>query len=150
MNRLSLFGFLFPLFLLFVIGGLAGCEAKLKTFELDLGGTVFTVEIADTSESRTQGLMNRKSLPENAGMLFVFERDDHYSFWMKNTVIPLSLAFISRSGEIKEIHDLTPGSLRPVQSEYAVRFALEVNRGVFEKHGIKPGHVIGIPGELLR
>lgn len=108
------------------------------------------MEIADTSESRTQGLMNRKSLPENAGMLFVFERDDHYSFWMKNTVIPLSLAFISRSGEIKEIHDLTPGSLRPVQSEYAVRFALEVNRGVFEKHGIKPGHVIGIPGELLR
>jgi uncharacterized membrane protein (UPF0127 family) len=130
-----------------ILSGIAGCEdsSALKTIKLDLNGREFTVEIADTPAARAKGLMFRKTLPENAGMLFVFERDSRETFWMENTDIPLSLAYISRTGEIREIFDLTPRSRRPVPSTYAIRYALEVNQGVFEKLGLRPGHILKIP-----
>ncbi|MDR1933544.1 MAG: DUF192 domain-containing protein [Spirochaetales bacterium] len=136
---------LLPLFLVFT--GLAGCDGtpKLKTIKLDLAGAEFTVEVADTQETRARGLMFRKSLPENAGMLFVFERDGLQHFWMENTDIPLSLAYISRTGEIREIFDMTPRSRRTVSSGFSARYALEVNQGVFEKLGIRPGYRLLIP-----
>ena len=123
------------------------CEGsrKLKTITLELGGKQFIVEVADTQETRARGLMFRKSLPENRGMLFVFDRDGEQSFWMENTTIPLSLAYISSTGEIREIHNMTPLSRRSVRSTHAIRYALEVNQGTFEKLGITPGYVIKIP-----
>ena len=145
--RFAVFAALFPC----VFAVFAACDdtRKLKTIPLPLAGKQFTVEVADTQETRGRGLMFRESLPEDAGMLFVFERDGQQSFWMENTRIPLSLAYISRTGEIREIYDLAPLSRRTVQSTYAVRYALEVNQGTFEKLGIKPGYVIKIP-ELPR
>lgn len=80
-------------------------------------------------------------------MLFVFDRDRRLSFWMKNTTIPLSLAYLSADGTVREIFDLAPESLRPVESSFAVRFALEVNRGAFARLGIKPGDKIQLPPE---
>jgi uncharacterized membrane protein (UPF0127 family) len=72
-------------------------------------------------------------------MLFVFENEEHLSFWMKNTYIPLSIAFVSSGGRITEIRDMEPLDLSPVCSAYAARYALEVPRGWFGRAGIRPG-----------
>ena len=83
--------------------------------------------------------MGRESMDENHGMLFVYDRDSKKSFWMKNTKIPLSIAFIAADGTIREIYDMEPLSTRIVDSRYSVRYVLEVNQGAFERHGIKAG-----------
>ena len=134
-------------FLLCVFAGFAACDSgpKLKTITLELAGVQFTVEIADTEETRARGLMFRKSLADNAGMLFVFDRDSQQSFWMDNTEVPLSIAYISSSGEIREIYDMAPFSRRAVPSVHAIRYALEVKQGTFERLGVKPGYVIKLP-----
>ena len=123
----------------------AGCSGADETVTVTLGGEEFVLEIADTPEERQQGLMNRKSLGENRGMLFVFPKDEKLSFWMKDTQIPLSIAYIAKDGTIKEIKEMEPYSLRPVESVYSVRYALEVNRGAFERLGIEPGDKIDLP-----
>jgi uncharacterized membrane protein (UPF0127 family) len=97
------------------------------------------IEIARTEEERAQGLMYRKSLDDGKGMLFIFERDEILSFWMKNTLIPLSIAFIASDGRILEIRDMEPESLSPVRSGRSARYALEVPRGWFSRTGVKPG-----------
>ncbi len=116
------------------------CEAeRLETREIMLGKKTITVEMADSPESRRSGLMNRKELGRDRGMLFIFEEEQKLSFWMKNTSIPLSIAYISKSGVIREIHDMTPFSQSPVYSSHSVLYALEVNRGWFEENGISVG-----------
>ncbi len=116
-----------------------GGTERLDTKIIKAGGIEIEVEIADGTESRRTGLMNRKSMPQNHGMLFVFESDQKLSFWMKNTFIPLSIAYISSDGEIMEIHDMRPESLRPVESISSVRYALEMNKGWFEQNNVVPG-----------
>ncbi|MCL2243721.1 MAG: DUF192 domain-containing protein [Treponema sp.] len=101
-------------------------------------------EIASTAEERAQGLMHRKKLPDGEGMLFVFERDEVLSFWMKNTYIPLSIAFIASDGRIIEIKDMYPKDENSVVSSRSVRYALEVPQGWFSRAGIITGDVIGI------
>lgn len=105
-----------------------------------VGGVLLKVEIADTPLSRQRGLMFRENLPEDEGMLFVFERVDYLSFWMKNTLIPLSIAFIDAEGKIVQMEDMEPldeqthhRSVRPAL------YALEVNQGWFERHGVQIG-----------
>jgi hypothetical protein len=92
--------------------------------------------------------MFRKSIASNSGMLFVFDRDQQLSFWMKNTEVPLSIAFITKEGVIREIFDMAPHSLRPVESTFAARYALEVPRGTFERLGIKSGFRLVLPKEI--
>jgi uncharacterized membrane protein (UPF0127 family) len=89
--------------------------------------------------------MWRRSLAEGEGMLFVFDRDQILSFWMKNTIIPLSIAYIAADGRILEIHDMEPRNLSPVQSGRSARYALEVNRGWFTRMGITAGDVLIFP-----
>lgn len=104
------------------------------------------VEVADTDQSRTQGLMNRKIVPEGTGMLFIFDRDQILTFWMKNTFVPLSIAYISSEGRIIDIFDMEPESLKPVVSTRSVRYALEVPQGFFTTVGIKEGDLLtGLP-----
>jgi hypothetical protein len=104
------------------------------------------VEVADTDQSRTQGLMYRRSVPEGTGMLFVFDRDQVLTFWMKNTLVPLSIAYISSDGTIIDILDMEKESLKPVVSSRSVRYALEVPQGYFTKVGIREGdRLIGLP-----
>jgi len=124
---------------------LVSCGSSLERVRIELAGENFTVEVARTPEEREKGLMFRKELERNAGMIFVFDRDERLSFWMKNTEIPLSIAYLSSEGEIKEIFDMTPRSLRPVESTFAVRYALEVPRGTFSRLGIGPGYRIRLP-----
>ncbi|MDR2630742.1 MAG: DUF192 domain-containing protein [Spirochaetaceae bacterium] len=119
-------------------------EKKLETAEFTLekagGGRVqIAVEIARTEAERARGLMHRISLPDGEGMLFVFERDQILSFWMKDTLIPLSIAFISYDGRIREIYDMHPRDLRSIHSSRSVRYALEVPQGWFERTGITVG-----------
>jgi len=117
----------------------------LKTALLKAGGASILAELALTADEREKGLMFRKDLPEGKGMLFVFESDQRLAFWMKNTTIPLSLAYLSSDGTIREIRDLEPLSLAPVQAERSVRYALEAPRGWFERAGLKVGDRFELP-----
>lgn len=104
-------------------------------------------EIADTEPLRRKGLMHRKELPGDRGMLFVFEKPAHQNFWMKNTSIPLSIAYISASGVINEIYDMKPlDTSVTYPSARPARYALEVNRGWFEKNNITRGCSIVLHG----
>jgi uncharacterized membrane protein (UPF0127 family) len=103
------------------------------------------IEIARTYEARMQGLMHRASMPEDAGMLFIFDEDSTGGFWMKNTLIPLSIGFISRDWRLLEILDMQVAP-DPEKGPFAVyapsrlyRYALEVNQGYFKRRGIEPG-----------
>lgn len=126
------------------------CSSDARSASIEAAGHRLEVEIADTEELRSRGLMNRRHLDENTGMLFVFERETRPSFWMKNTSIPLSIAFISSDGTIRQIEDLQPHSLDTVESARTVRFALEVNRGWFAARNIRPGDRVVIPEDILR
>ncbi len=131
--------------LLLFAASFAGCDGSMEEIEIIIEDHTFVVEVARTYEQRQQGLMHRKKLGENRGMLFVFDRDEKRSFWMKNTYIPLSIAYVSSTGEIKEIHDMEPESLRSISSQYSVRYALELNQGAFERIGAESGSMVEFP-----
>lgn len=126
-----------------LVGGCSADEPK-GIVELPVGEAVFLVEVADEPEERQRGLMYRDDLAEDHGMLFVFPGAETRSFWMKDTRVPLSIAYISSRGEILEIYDMEPLSLDPVRSRYPAQYALEVNQGAFERNGIVPGVQVGI------
>jgi uncharacterized protein len=110
--------------------------------ETDAGEVEVTVEVADDDEEREVGLMNRESLPADAGMLFVFEEDSSGGFWMKNTLIPLSIAFADSGGTILRILDMEPCEADPCEiydPGVFYRSALEVNRGAFDRLGVEEG-----------
>jgi uncharacterized membrane protein (UPF0127 family) len=125
--------------LIFILNTVSCRADRMETKDLVVGDAALIVEIADTPEARKTGLMNRESLDYGRGMLFVFEREQKLSFWMKNTSIPLSIAYISKSGVIREIHPLEPFSQSPVYSQHSVLYALEVNRGWFGEQGVSVG-----------
>jgi hypothetical protein len=100
------------------------------------------VEVAKTPEERNHGLMGRKHLGKDEGMLFIFEREDYHGFWMKDTVIPLSIAFVDKDGRIVSITDMRPQTLDSHLPPAPVLYALEMNKGWFSSHGIKTGDVV--------
>ena len=110
-------------------------------------GREFTVsaEIAEKTEDRNHGFMERKTIPVGTGMLFIFERDQILSFWMKNTPHPLSIAYIDSKGKIRDIYDMTPYSLSSIISTVSVRYALEVPQGWYKKNGITVGDTVVLP-----
>ena len=117
----------------------------LPTARLRLGGAELVAEVADDEAERTRGLMHRTELADGKGMLFVFESDQRLSFWMKNTRIPLSIAYILSDGTIARILDLEPYSEQPRSSDRSVRYALEVPRGWFARAGVAEGDRVVIP-----
>ncbi len=117
----------------------------LKKITLVAGQTQVVVEVAATETERNRGLMFRKTLADGKGMLFVFETDQRVSFWMKNTSLPLSLAYMAADGTILQVLDLAPFSEEPRPSERSIRYALEVPQGWFAKVGLKPGDRFEIP-----
>ncbi len=117
----------------------------LKKVTLVSGQTQVVVEVAATETERNRGLMYRKTLADGKGMLFVFDTDQRVSFWMKNTSLPLSLAYMAADGTILQILDLAPFSEEPRPSERSIRYALEVPQGWFAKVGLKPGDRFEIP-----
>ena len=139
------------IFALLAFTSLLSCKTKklpvkdIKIIRQD--GTEFTVaaEIAEKTEDRNHGFMERKTIPDGTGMLFIFERDQILSFWMKNTPHPLSIAYIDSKGKIRDIYDMTPYSLSSIISTVSVRYALEVPQGWYKKNGITIGDTVVLP-----
>lgn len=127
---------------------LAGCVPAAEAAQpiLHIGPHAFQVEIADTPRERTRGLTGRSFLHPDSGMLFVFERPGRYCFWMRDTPLPLSIAFIDEAGRIVSLADMQPRSETRHCPSVDVRYALEVWQGEFERRGIKPhAQVDGLP-----
>ena len=114
-------------------------NAQLPDIALEINGHKLTAEVASTDAQRTTGLMERRILPENRGMVFVFPYASPQSFWMMNTYIPLSIAFIDEAGTIVNIEDMKPLTTETHNSVRPAKYALEMNRGWFAKRGIKSG-----------
>jgi len=130
-----------------------GARAQLASFEksqlvIDTasGPQRFTVEMALSPQQQQQGLMFRRALPADAGMLFDFGSERIATFWMKNTLIPLDMLFISEDGHIADLHErAVPLSEATIQSKVPVRAVLELNAGTVSRLGIKPGDVVHHP-----
>jgi uncharacterized protein len=105
------------------------------------------VEIADTDAERQTGLMGRTALAEDAGMLFVFDQEQMFSFWMKDTLIPLSVAYIDAEGRIVDIQAMQPLDETLHPSPEPAQYALEVNQGFFEARGVAVGDTVELPGQ---
>ncbi len=112
---------------------------RLAAITLNAGIHNIRAEVARTPEQRAIGLMHRREMPPNDGMLFVFDEPGVQCFWMKNTLLPLSIAFMADDGSIVNIEDMQPQSLASHCSGQPVRYALEMNQGWFAKRGLKPG-----------
>lgn len=117
----------------------AAAGAQLPEIALAVGDHKLTVEVAATDDARAQGLMHRRILPENRGMLFVFREPAQHAMWMMNTYIPLSVAFLDGRGRIINIADMQPHTRDTHAAAKPAKFALEVNQGWFAKRGIKAG-----------
>ena len=117
----------------------AVAQAAMPQVELTINKHALTAEVASNDADRMQGLMHRRMLPENRGMLFVFPNIAHHGMWMMNTYIPLSVAFIDDTGAIINIEDMQPHTRDSHSAKNPARYALEMNLGWFRKRGIKPG-----------
>lgn len=121
---------------------------NLREVVMTLGARRFTLEVAETDEQRRIGLMNRPSLPRDRGMLFVFDREEVQSFWMKNTHIPLDIIFVDAGGRVVDIQPMRPRDLATVWSSAPAQYAIEVNRGAAAEAGVKVGDVLDIPAAV--
>lgn len=116
-----------------------GARAQMPEITLAIAGHKLTAEVAATNPERMQGLMHRRMMPENRGMVFVFTDVAKHAMWMENTFIPLSVAFIDSNGIITNIEDMKPQTRDAHPAVRPVRYALEMNLGWFAKRGIKAG-----------
>jgi len=131
------------LFLSLLLVAAPAAAQTLPVTQLSAGMHLIRAEVAADFGSRSQGLMHRKSLAPNAGMLFVFDEAAPHCMWMKNTYIPLSVAFIDAQGVIINIADMTPHSEQSHCASRPAVYALEMTRGWFAQRGIKPGAKLG-------
>ena len=137
--------------LLIIVSACAECDLNNPTALISGHGYQLQVELAMNTESQRCGLSLRNKLAMDHGMLFVFDRDQVLSFWMKNTWIPLSIAFLTAQGDILNIHDMQPLNQQPrYPSSGMARYALEVNQGWFARHRIKPGDRIQLPMKYFK
>ena len=120
-----------------------------KTYEVKINEKTSHAEVAFTQKGRTIGLMFRDKLDNDHGMLFIYPQEKSLSFWMKNTKIPLSIAFINSEEIITQIDSMTPYSLRSHTSKENVKYALEMEQGWFKKNGIRVGSKVGLSPEIM-
>lgn len=118
-------------------------ESRGNLQRIIVGGTPVWVELAQDDITRTKGLMYRQDMPADQGMLFIFPYPQKLSFWMKNTYLPLDIAFIDQRGIITDIHQMAPLDTVPrYASSVPTIYALEVNQGFFAQHGIETGDTV--------
>lgn len=123
-----------------------GPQPRLPVVELTAGMYVIQAEMAQTMNEQTIGLMYRQTMGVNEGMLFIYDSPQVRCFWMRNTLLPLTIAFIADDGSIVNLKDMQPETGNSHCSAKPVRYALEMNQGWFEKRGLKPGFKLrGIP-----
>jgi uncharacterized membrane protein (UPF0127 family) len=129
--------------LIFVSAKTWACPLELPVATISINGHPLTVELATTPKARVCGLSNRVNLPENHGMLFIYPTIGQRTFWMKDTQITLSIAFLDDSGRILSIQHMPPMQTNErYHSPQPVRYALEVNQGWFAIHGIGVGDIV--------
>jgi uncharacterized protein len=130
-----------------VLASAPALAQQLPVLQLNAGMHLIRAEVAADFASRAQGLMYRNSMPSNAGMLFIFDEAATHCMWMKNTLLPLSVAFLDEKGTVINIEDMKPQTEDSHCARRPARYALEMNGGWFAARGIKPGSRIGgIPG----
>ena len=115
----------------------------LPRVKLSAGMHLIDAQVASTIEQRSTGLMFRRDMPQSEGMLFVFEQATVQCFWMKNTLLPLTAAFVANDGTIVNLADMKPRTTESHCSKEPVRYVLEMNQGWFGKKGIKAGFKLG-------
>ena len=120
-----------------------GPQLDLQRIKLSAGMHLIDAQIARTPEQRQIGLMMRKEMPQQEGMIFVFEQATRQCFWMKNTLLPLTAAFVADDGRIVNMADMKPQTEDAHCSDEPVRYVLEMNKGWFAKKGVKPGSKLG-------
>jgi uncharacterized protein len=125
-----------------VLAAAPAVAAQLPTVELAIDGHRLIAEVAATDTTRTTGLMHRFSLQRDHGMLFVFKEPQPLSFWMKNTYVPLSIAFIGSDGKIVNIEDMAPQTEATHPSRGLALYALEMKKGWFAERGISAGQAV--------
>jgi len=141
------FSFMRLLALLSLVAAPALAQQALPVVQLNAGMHLIRAEVAADYDSRMTGLMHRSSMPSNAGMLFIFDDSQRQCMWMKNTLIPLAVAFIDESGVVINIEEMAPQTEDSHCASRPSRYALEMNKGWFAARGIKPGSRLGgIPG----
>ena len=140
------FSFMRALLALLIAAAPAAAQ-PLPVVQLSAGMHLIRAEVAADFASRGQGLMYRTAMPSNAGMLFIFDEATTHCMWMKNTLLPLSVAFIDERGAIINVEDMAPQTEDSHCASRPARYALEMNRGWFAARGLKPGsRISGIPG----
>jgi hypothetical protein len=125
-----------------LLAGTAGAQAVLPLAELGAGMYRIEAEVAHTDETRQIGLMNRAKMPLHRGMVFVFPEQRAHCMWMKNTLLPLSVAFLDDEGRVINIEDVQPQTTDNHCAAGPARFALEMNLGWFGERGIKAGDML--------
>jgi len=138
-----------PLFLLTALALLVGCGADAKKaaavksvedrFPIKVGDRMVQMQVALQPAEMSKGLMFRKTMGEDEGMIFVFARPQLMSFWMRNTELPLDIGYFETDGELREVYPMYPHDERPVKSVGRRQLALEMNQGWYARTGVKPG-----------
>ncbi len=124
----------------------AACDPGRVDLRGDWGQARFTVEVADTPAERSLGLMHRESMPRSSGMLFVYERPQLVSFWMRNTLIPLDMIFMDETGTVRRVHEnAVPLDETGIPGGPDIQFVLEINGGLAGRLGIDEGSVLRHP-----
>ena len=126
-----------------VVSAAAWAQSAMPVMELSAGFHRIEAEVAANDQNRQVGLMNRKAMPTQRGMLFVFTHENTHCMWMRNTLLPLSVAFLDEDGKIINIEDMQPQTEDNHCARRPARYALEMNLGWFAQRGIKPGVKFG-------
>jgi uncharacterized protein len=148
MTNIKTASFMTALLLALLAGNAAaqGVPQDLPAITLQAGMHNIRAAVARTPEQRQTGLMFRREMAQHEGMLFVFDEASPQCFWMKNTLLPLSIAFVADDGTVVNVDEMKPQTLDSHCSTKPVRYVLEMNQGWFAKRGIGPGYRLGSPG----
>jgi uncharacterized membrane protein (UPF0127 family) len=126
----------------------ASAESRLPTTRMSIGRESFNLEIAYRPEDQETGLMNRKSMADDHGMIFVFPAERNLTFWMRNTLIPLDIVYLDRGGRVVSVKHRKPLDESSVPSDGPAMYAIELNAGAAARAGVKAGDVLKVPDDL--
>ena len=125
-------------------------DKPMRTVQMRIGDKTFTLEVAETDQTRKYGLMNRSSMPADRGMLFVFEDEDVRGFWNHNVFFPLDIIFLDSGGQVVSIRQMAAKDESPINSGPPMRYAVELNQGMAAELGVDVGDVLEVPPEARR
>lgn len=115
------------------------------TVRMQIGRETFTLEVAATGKARQIGLMHRRSMPQDRGMVFAFPQAQPLGFWMKNTYIPLDIVYLDENGKVVSVKQMKPLDESRVESDAPAKYAIELNQGAAQRAGVKVGDVLNVP-----